>query len=291
MRQRTPRNSNKVIRHAPGQEILNHADRSNEIAINPANPEPQASDVPETFVGRLNCDACGAAISADAQVCQYCGCVPVILVQGVRLSVLLSMYLEANRYDEAQALSTDLLKDYPQSPIAWIVKGICTLRLGTVGAFGIRNVTAEDIQGAVQCFKFAAASGHGGVSDLRKRAADACLRTIALWRPHWSQAYVENAMLPLSEATKAAFTCLHQLAYCGEKLDPSTKTQSTELLEEVDDAMERRFNWVWVPEGKKDKIGRRQHEYRTVQKQENDPVWIWVVVAALGFLYFLVKNS
>ena len=239
-----PRAGDSQDSNAEGNEIVTGASHDATIA--------------NQLVTGLHCDSCGAGIAPDAQRCEYCGQVPVILVKGAKLSVLLTMYLEADRFQEAQDLSSEILKEHPQNALAWAAKGIATLRVGSAAPLGIRVVSASDVVSALKCFDNALEPGRTLSGNLRKRAATDCMLAIADWRERWRQAYFENSFRPLNDATKSAFAVLHFLARSVGRLNPDLAAKASAALADIDDSMERCYGCTWPGDGGRKKTrGRR----------------------------------
>lgn len=266
-------------------------------AIPPTSPglDEEASDVADNRIDNqpavesLRCDSCGAGIDPGADRCEYCGQVPVIHVKGVKLSVLMKMYLDAGQHQDANDLSSEILKEHPQNAIAWAAKGLSGLHLGSAGIFGMKVLSVDDVAGAIKCFEFAAKFGRGFVVELRLRGAETCMRAANAWRERWIEAYQQNSFIPLTQSTKDTFAWVHIMALSAEKLNPKLRGKVKELLTDIDDTMEKRFNWIWMADDYQEKKRRiKASSPRSAQTGESLG-WPWIVLGICGMVYYLFK--
>ena len=148
------------------------------------------SPVPTSAV--LRCDSCHASLKSGVTKCEYCGQESVILYRGTRLGDLLTMYLEAGQYQEAQDVSSDILKEHPQNALAWASKGLSALYLEP------RTSVDEELKGTIKCFEMARKFSPTGelIADLRMRAAQRCLDQAQGWARKWMSD-------PISRPTRA----------------------------------------------------------------------------------------
>ena len=232
-----------------------------------------------TIVGSLHCDCCGAGITMGAKRCDYCGQVPIILLKGVKFSVLLSMYLDAGRFPEAQELSSELLKEHPQNALAWAGKGLSVLH----GACG--KVAADDVASAVKCFDIASEIGSGLVESLRGCAAQLCLDTAASWGTRWTEAYSANSFVPLMATTKSAFVWVHVYALAAEKLNPAMKDAVGKMLRSIDDMMEQRFEYLFTAENYQERRRPKRHTQKRVSANANSGELWWTLFGLIGLLW------
>lgn len=226
----------------------------------PSVPPRQTSITTAT----IRCDSCHASLNAGSTKCEYCGQQSVILIQGTRLSDLLLMYLDAEQFQEAQDVTSDILKEHPQNALAWAAKGLSALHLKP------RLSIDDEIKAAIKCCDTARRLAPEGelVADLRGRAALKCLEQAQRWERQWESDFRANQGYALFGNTKETFALVHIWALAAEQFDARTRPAVITLLTPLDDIMEQTFNWLWVADG---------YQARRQKKAKTMPWYVWIL--------------
>jgi hypothetical protein len=198
------------------------------------------------------CDSCGANLPPLAAVCEHCGRRASIMVKGVRFIALLERLIEIERFDEVDSLAFDILKEEPQSGVAWAAKGLAAARL--------KGATTDSmLQSVLKCFEYARqfSNKDGMLKSFREKAGVAlCTRAAERLRcaVEWGSGLLNvsdlhgaiQAKKAFGQAFAQAFLEAHRLCLAADQVWPEGRRQIDTVLQAVDDLGEQSLGLLYV---------------------------------------------